>query len=365
MTQFRVGDKVRFLNDVGGGVITKILDKEMVLVKNSDDWEIPTLMSELIADVASFFDRPVSRVEEEKPVEKTTKAVPKVEEPEKKEKSKVFQPSMLAAGGRQQKKSDGQFFLGFIPSQPDRLADSDMEAYMVNDSEMSMLYHYAIRFQGKWVSREAGLLEPDTKLFLEQYRREDLNYLTQVKVQFILFRLGEEFVPIPSREVELAIPGAKFFKPGSFVENDFFYEPALLFELKVVESVEPKVSDLEKAFQEKVEPRRSIARKPVASSAEVLFDTTEVDLHIEQLVSESAHLNNVEILGIQMDKFHFEMSKAIREGVRRVVFIHGVGNGVLKQEIAKELKHTYKHFQFQDASFKEYGYGATLVMLRK
>ncbi|MBN2261553.1 MAG: Smr/MutS family protein, partial [Prolixibacteraceae bacterium] len=56
---------------------------------------------------------------------------------------------------------------------------------------------------------------------------------------------------------------------------------------------------------------------------------------------------------------------AIKNRVKRVVFIHGVGNGVLKQEIAKRLSSKYARFQFQDASFKEYGFGATMVILRR
>jgi dsDNA-specific endonuclease/ATPase MutS2 len=42
-----------------------------------------------------------------------------------------------------------------------------------------------------------------------------------------------------------------------------------------------------------------------------------------------------------------------------------VGQGVLKQEIAKLLKSKFPKYIFQDASFKEYGYGATMVILRR
>jgi dsDNA-specific endonuclease/ATPase MutS2 len=47
-----------------------------------------------------------------------------------------------------------------------------------------------------------------------------------------------------------------------------------------------------------------------------------------------------------------------------VVFIHGVGNGTLKLEIRRELEKKDKILTFQDASFKEYGYGATMVNLK-
>ena len=59
------------------------------------------------------------------------------------------------------------------------------------------------------------------------------------------------------------------------------------------------------------------------------------------------------------------MNAAIRDHVKRIVFIHGVGQGVLKQEVAKLLQAKFKKYYFQDASFKEYGYGATMVILHR
>ncbi|MFP4019887.1 MAG: Smr/MutS family protein [Bacteroidales bacterium] len=48
-----------------------------------------------------------------------------------------------------------------------------------------------------------------------------------------------------------------------------------------------------------------------------------------------------------------------------MVFIHGVGNGRLRYELRKSLDKDYPDLDYQDASFQEYGYGATLVFLRK
>jgi dsDNA-specific endonuclease/ATPase MutS2 len=66
-----------------------------------------------------------------------------------------------------------------------------------------------------------------------------------------------------------------------------------------------------------------------------------------------------------MEKVEREMRLAIESRAKRIVFIHGVGQGVLKQEVAKLLKSKFPKYSFQDASFKEYGYGATMVMLRR
>ena len=70
------------------------------------------------------------------------------------------------------------------------------------------------------------------------------------------------------------------------------------------------------------------------------------------------------MLEVQLGRFRNELETAIANGTRRIVFIHGIGNGTLKQELRKELSTKYKKYYFQDASFKEYGYGATMVILK-
>jgi dsDNA-specific endonuclease/ATPase MutS2 len=90
----------------------------------------------------------------------------------------------------------------------------------------------------------------------------------------------------------------------------------------------------------------------------------EVDLHIEALREEYAQLSNSEILRIQMNRFRTALEDAISNKAKRIVFIHGVGNGTLKLELRNELKRSYPECTYQDASFKEYGFGATLVHLR-
>ena len=65
-----------------------------------------------------------------------------------------------------------------------------------------------------------------------------------------------------------------------------------------------------------------------------------------------------------MDKFHEVMKENINNKKRRIVFIHGKGDGVLKKEIYKAIKKEYRRVDCQDASFQEYGYGATMVIIK-
>ncbi|MBA3899599.1 MAG: Smr/MutS family protein [Bacteroidetes bacterium] len=89
----------------------------------------------------------------------------------------------------------------------------------------------------------------------------------------------------------------------------------------------------------------------------------EVDLHIENLVGGHSHLSNGQIVVIQLNVFEKKLEAAIRNKVDRIVFIHGVGNGVLKAEIRKVLNN-YETLVFFDASYTKYGYGATEVIIK-
>ena len=57
----------------------------------------------------------------------------------------------------------------------------------------------------------------------------------------------------------------------------------------------------------------------------------------------------------------FPMNYSLHRLPQRIVFIHGKGDGVLRKAILTELKTKYPACKWQDASFKEYGYGATMV----
>ena len=90
----------------------------------------------------------------------------------------------------------------------------------------------------------------------------------------------------------------------------------------------------------------------------------EVDLHIQTLVESHEDMKPGEILEVQMSRFTTALEGAIRAKSRKLVFIHGVGNGRLKHKIRKTIEREYPRLQYQDASFKEYGYGATMVIIK-
>lgn len=88
----------------------------------------------------------------------------------------------------------------------------------------------------------------------------------------------------------------------------------------------------------------------------------EVDLHINQLVPKTRGLDNYEMLTIQLDTAKRQLDFAISKRIQKVVFIHGLGEGVLRTEL-EYLFNRYENLKFYDADFKKYGRGATEVYI--
>ena len=86
----------------------------------------------------------------------------------------------------------------------------------------------------------------------------------------------------------------------------------------------------------------------------------EVDLHIEKLTSTITGLSNFDMLNLQMDTVKRQLDFAIAKKIQRVVFIHGVGQGVLKAELDFLLKR-YENLKYYEANYQKYGQGATEV----
>lgn len=112
---------------------------------------------------------------------------------------------------------------------------------------------------------------------------------------------------------------------------------------------------LESKLAELPKKRTSIFKK---TKKEVVF---EVDLHIHKLVKSSKGLDNFDMLNLQIDTAKRKLEYAIQKRISKVVFIHGVGEGVLKSEL-KFLLQKYP-VKVYDASYQKYGLGATEVYI--
>ena len=90
--------------------------------------------------------------------------------------------------------------------------------------------------------------------------------------------------------------------------------------------------------------------------------TAEIDLHIGELVEDYYLLENDQMLKIQIEYARKCLNEAIIQGLSKIIFIHGVGQGILKSELIKELN-KYQNIHYFDASMAKYGVGATEVYI--
>lgn len=89
----------------------------------------------------------------------------------------------------------------------------------------------------------------------------------------------------------------------------------------------------------------------------------EVDLHIDELLDTTAGMSAADMKAYQLKVFRETMEANKSKKGQRIVFIHGNGEGVLRKAIIDELKYAYKTCEWQDASFQQYGFGATMVIV--
>ncbi len=65
---------------------------------------------------------------------------------------------------------------------------------------------------------------------------------------------------------------------------------------------------------------------------------------------------------LQWDTAQRKLEFAIGKRIQKIVFIHGVGEGVLKMEL-ETLFRRYDNVKFYEADFQKYGLGATEVYI--
>jgi hypothetical protein len=327
--------------------VKSVISKTMVSVEDYDGFEVPTLIGQLVV-----VDETVSM----NPQRRSTaiKASAKTEEAPVKKELPVAEPKYVPG------KDSPVLFFAFVPQDEGNPVDSELKVYLVNDSNNFVLYNYSHLKDKIFKSIESGKMNPNSKRYLESFTRMDLNDLPEFQFQLIFFR--EESLKLESPVVKnLRLNPMKFYRIGSYEKTRYFTQKTIIFSLldpgMETEIARLSESEMTKVALEKDEPK--VIQKQIVSP-----DLVEIDLHIHELIEDTRGLANHEMLEIQLGRFRNELETAIANGTRRIVFIHGIGNGTLKQELRKELTSKFKKYYFQDASFKEYGYGATMVILK-
>ena len=351
----KIGDKVRFLSEVGGGIVKGFQGKDIALVEGEDGFEIPMLVKECVVIETDDYNIPLKSAKKAN--------VPEVvdEEPEEEEEEKPVTYRAPEIKGNDVL----NVYLAYVPQDVKAISTTDFDAYLVNDSNYFVDYLYLSAEGKNWTLRSRGTVAPNMKQLLEEFEKSELNNLEHVAVQLLAYKDDRTFLLKPAINMELRIDTVKFYKLHTFQQTDFFAEPALVYDIvrddEEVKQVFVSADDIKEALLQKSasdKPKMPKKRQP-----KVKNDIVEVDLHIHELLDDTAGMSNSEMINYQLDVFRKTLDEYKNKKGQRIVFIHGKGDGVLRRAILDELKHKYKNYSSQDASFREYGFGATMVTI--
>ena len=377
------GDKVRFLSEVGGGKVAGFQGKDIVLVEDEDGFEIPMPINEVV--VVEQDDYAMSKMisakmdAQKKAAEhadtelhndsRSIKAIlnehdadvdMNVDEYDAADREITYRAQAQERQGGNKLSA----YLAFVPIDIKDVTNTRFETYLVNDSNYYLHYTYLTAEGNAWTLKAEGEIEPNTKLFVEEFGRDALNEMEHVAIQMIAFKRDKSFLLKPATDVQFRLDPVKFYKLHLFEENDLFETPALMY--TIVENDEvarPLVVDA-KRLKEQMYKEEKVVANTSKKKSKTDDGTLVVDLHADEVLETTAGMNSADILHYQMDIFKKTMDENRKKKGQKIIFIHGKGEGVLRQTIIHELNYRYKSCTYQDASFQEYGYGATQVTIK-
>lgn len=366
----KIGDKVRFLNEIGDGKVTGFQGKNIVLVEDGDGFEIPMQINEVVVvnsddySIANAIQKPQQQSHEGESVKHRLLNSDDEEEQddvEPADKEITFKvPAEERKGGNRL-----SAYLAFVPMDTKNFSTTAFECYLVNDSNYYFRCSCLVAENNSWSLGFEGELEPNTKTFVREIERSELNGLQHIAIQMLAYKKDKPFALKPAVDVQLRIDTVKFYKLHCFVSNDFFEQSALMF--TIVENDE-RLSLLTVDPQQLKQKMYAQPHKNGLAESKTVTrngsDVVVVDLHASELLDTTAGMSNADILKYQVKVFADTLAEYADKKGQKIVFIHGKGEGVLRNAIVKELNYKYKRYQYQDASFQEYGFGATQVTIR-
>ena len=379
----KIGDKVRFLSEVGGGRVSGFQGKDIVLVEDEDGFEIPTSVHDVVVVeqddyamgkmISAKMDAQ-QKAEEHANTElhqdsRSIKSILNdhdeqtdmhVDEYDAADREITFRAPVKEREGGNKLSA----YLAFVPVDIKEITHTRFETYIVNDSNYYIHYSYLVAEGNAWTLKSVGEVEPNTKLFIEEFGREVLNDMGRIGVQLTAYKKNKPFLLKPAIDVQFRIDPVKFYKLHVFEENEFFEQPSLLFTIVDNDEVaRPLVVDSKRLKEQMYKDEKIIAHEG-KKKRQKDDGTLVIDLHADELLETTAGMNAADILHYQLDVFKKTMDENKKKKGQKIVFIHGKGEGVLRHALVHELNYRYKSCTYQDASFQEYGYGATQVTIK-
>lgn len=209
----KIGDKVRFLSEVGGGRVSGFQGKNIVLVEDEDGFEIPMQIKDVILVPQGEEEQPFTS-----PLQKKGQQESIVKEAEK--------PITFKSKPLERREGERlNLYLSFLPDDVKEISSTGFESYLVNDSNYYMQVSLLSAEGASWRLRFCGVVEPNSKLFVEAFDRLQVNDLERLCVQAIAWKQDKPFSLKPAITTELRLNLTKFYKLHVFHPNEFFNEP--------------------------------------------------------------------------------------------------------------------------------------------
>lgn len=364
MSEFKIGDRVKFLNRTGGGIITKIISPLVVHVEE-DGFDVPTLTKEIILDhvddkagkiFTSEYKGEFSEKEDSQSNEPVVGNDNNVE--------KVF----LSRKGQQMDKG---VYLAFVPKDQVWILTQGFDVYLINNTDYYVLYSIALKQEdGFFKGEDFGSLSGKERVHLTELKPAQAEKWANGTIQLLFHKDNDDKIFNPV-SYQLKIRTGKFYKEGCFEHNDLVGEKAMVIPISTLKDNGVFVEkDQEKKLLEQIKIEKHDI-KPIEHKEVSFFDKymvsrreAEVDLHIEELTEDESKMQAFEKFNIQMEHFRKCLDEAIKRNLDKIVFIHGVGQGTLKNSIEDELN-KYSFVHYFPASMQKYGVGATEVIIGK
>lgn len=376
----KIGDKVRFLSETGGGRISGFRSGNIVLVEDEDGFEIPTQKSEIVVVESDKYNFSTNLHIEGKTIPKSESAsIKNLLNSNLNEDTVEIDPSENFVVKPKERIGGEQLsvYLAFVPTNINDFTKTNFNVYIVNDSNYYIYYIYSLKDGGECLLHSSNEIEPNMKLLIENINREKLNALANINIQFLAYKNDVTFSLKNPVSINCRINPIKFYKKNSFQENLYFNEPSFIYPLiekdKIPEPIFIDAKHLEDKLassSSNISPARlkenngNNQRSCINSSQKLKNDKIIIDLHASEILETTMGMTSSDILSYQVDYFKKVLEQYKKQKGRKIVFIHGKGDGILRQAIIHELNYRYKHYSYQDASFQEYGFGATQVTIK-
>lgn len=347
---FKVGDHVKFLDATGGGIVRKIIDHRMVLVAIEGGFEIPTLMSELVRMEGEeagqrFFNETFEVLGENEPEAVMNQDDERVTSL-KLEKNKPLK--------------NEEILLAFVPQDQKWLITGIVDIYLINHTSFDILFNlFRKEEKDLFTGIDYGSLESGTRFLLNSVDREQLPEWSSGCLQVLFHKDHLNRIPFPVN-AEFEISGKKFYTEGSYRESPLIEGKGILVRIANLNNAAHEQSSVKPVPGEK--PNEKPEKNDFIFRFEIAPKEAEVDLHLEALEVTPGKLENNEILQVQINYFTKALESAIVNKFRKVIFIHGVGDGILRKAITEKL-HQSGIFEISDAPLHQYGSGAITVQI--